>query len=143
MGLPIAQHLLDLGDHLILVQGLELAVQANHGDQRAAVSLEQGRIDPRTAPARPGKSLQRQHPQAGEIATALAQRRLVGLGPLALPDIQLLIESRSRGLFAAPQKQHGEGQREPEKNSHEALTTHQRPADYRHSGRSENGAEEI
>ena len=119
LGLPIAQQLLDLRDHIVLAEGFELAVQANHRNERSTVSLEQRRIDTRAIPAGAGKRLQRQHPQAGKVATALPQRAFMGRRPLALPDIELLIEDGWRGLVTAAQKQRGQCQREPVDKSHE------------------------
>ncbi|MCY1559204.1 hypothetical protein D9M68_962170 [compost metagenome] len=50
--LPIRDQLLDLQRDLVLIQRLELAIKANHRNQRPAITPEQHRIDPRPTPAR-------------------------------------------------------------------------------------------
>lgn len=106
LGLPIGEHLLDLCNDIILIQRLELAIQTNHRNQWPIILLEQPRINPRPSPAFLRECLQRQHPQGREIRTAIAQCGLMGRGPLALPDVELLIEWWGISLLTATEQPH-------------------------------------
>lgn len=68
-GLPIGDHLQDARRGIDRVQVLELAIQADHRNQRPAVALQQRPIDLRSAPAALWISLQGQDPQGGKIGT--------------------------------------------------------------------------
>jgi hypothetical protein len=76
--LPLAEHLLDVRRDVVLIQRLELAVEANHRNQRSAIALEQRRIDSRPAPARLRKRLQGQHPQGRKVRATVLQGGVMG-----------------------------------------------------------------
>ncbi len=113
---------MDVRGDLVLIQPLELAIQTNHRNQRPAITLEQHRIDPRPAPAGLWERLQGQHAQGREIGAAVAQRGVMGRRPLALPDVELLIEWRcARSLATVEQHRCQQNDQACEKNHEKNL----------------------
>lgn len=91
------------GDFLACPQRIQLrqsTVEAYHGHQRAAIAAQQGPVHPDAGPAGIGVRLQREHTQGGKVGVAADQGLGMGGQPLALPDVELLVEGR-RYLFTA------------------------------------------
>ncbi|MCY1451955.1 hypothetical protein D9M71_688470 [compost metagenome] len=118
LSLPVADHLPDLRCDLILIQRLELPIQANHRNHRPAIALEQCRVNPGPTPARVGKGLQGQHPQRRKVGAAIPEGSVVGRRPLPLPDVKLLIQRRCILSFATggERQRHQQDHRASEKN---------------------------
>jgi hypothetical protein len=110
--LPIADHLLNLCRHLILIQRLELTIEANHRNQWPPVSLEQCRINSCTTPASLGKACSASTVK-WKVCAAVPQCDVVVGCPLSLPDVELLIEWRSVLPFATTEQGERRQQEDP------------------------------
>jgi hypothetical protein len=61
-------------------------------------------MNPRPAPPFAGKGLQCQYAQGREVSATVAQCRFMRRRPLALPDVELLVEGRRDVLLATCQQ---------------------------------------